>query len=507
MGSITSARRTIATPALLGIVFGLALLAYLPVLGIGFLSDDYGFLFRAETRDLRGYWGWNIFLPSHGAGVAYYRPFGMIMTWQLGWQLWGLNPLPYHLLGLLLHAATSVVLALLVADLAGKQWAGIFAGSLFAVFPAHTEAVGWLSAQWDIWAALFSLLSLWLFTRWWKETRSEQHGTQNAAPLYLLSLLAYTLAIFSKESALTWIMVIALVPLLLKGQIKPSRVRAIIVALLPFAAVLLAYTAIRFAAIGSFGVYDAADNSIEAYQSNITGNLGALLAPINSTVLANPIRLSVGVLCLIALAVGLAVYSKHYRRLVIFLGAALGLTILPVTTLRVIGVDLQGNRLLYLPSTIYCAMVGVLLYRAIERTGGTVKRALAIAAGVVLVLSIGAAWMHLSAWQTATRLADGSGETLARLIPYTAGGQGEPTPMRWFIQDPPDSYKGAQIMRNGLDDLYHFITGAPPPMITYVTNPDQIPPLNAEQESYKIRFLFDEARAEYQAEVESLQER
>ncbi|MEO5953838.1 MAG: hypothetical protein ABIQ44_15355, partial [Chloroflexia bacterium] len=156
-----------------GIIPLLAIIAYLPVLGIGFLSDDYGFLFRAETRDLRGYLGWQIFLPSQGSGVAYYRPFGMLTTWQLGWQLWKLNSFPYHLLGLMLHACVALILGLSVSDLTGKKSAGILAGALFAVYPIHMEAVGWLSSQWDVWAALFAIVSLWLFTKWWRTSSVE----------------------------------------------------------------------------------------------------------------------------------------------------------------------------------------------------------------------------------------------------------------------------------------------------------------------------------------------
>jgi hypothetical protein len=406
----------------------LAVLAYLPALGVGFLSDDFGFLFRAETRDLRGYLGWQILLPSQGTGVAFYRPFGMLTTWQFDWQLWGLNPFPYHLLGLLLHAATALVLGLLISDLMGKRSAGLLAGALFAVFPIHTEAVGWLSAQWDIWAALFSITSLWLFNRWWRTTNSSADSTVSKRMgwlLYALSLLAYTLAIFSKESALTWIGALCLVPLfsILQNTATIRRTAGkAIPALLPFGAVLLVYLTIRFVALGSFGGYAAASNSLEIFSKNAIGDALALLAPISPAVLGEPIKLLVGFLSGIVLVICLALYARSRPKMVAFCLVWLALSVVPVLNLQVYPDDLQGNRLLYLPAAGYCALIMILMQAALERLH---PRARAIAGGLVggaLALFAIMSWAQVSIWQIATRQADAVGTTLARLIPV-----GDPT--------------------------------------------------------------------------------
>src|SRR5438093_6392031 len=76
----------------------LAVVAYAPVLGIGFLSDDFALLGQG-TRDIT----LESLLPVPYSFV--YRPVGTLLTWSIGLRAWGLNLLPYHVEGLLVPAA------------------------------------------------------------------------------------------------------------------------------------------------------------------------------------------------------------------------------------------------------------------------------------------------------------------------------------------------------------------------------------------------------------------
>src|SRR4051812_38520588 len=78
----------------------LAFVAYFFVLRVGFLGDDFIFLDTARDRGI----DLEVLLP--GQRWFFYRPVGGLFTWELGWQLWGYNPFPYHLIQVLLHAAT-----------------------------------------------------------------------------------------------------------------------------------------------------------------------------------------------------------------------------------------------------------------------------------------------------------------------------------------------------------------------------------------------------------------
>lgn len=76
----------------------LALAAYLTALGVGFLSDDFVILSSVRSSGV----DFNAFVPD--PTWPFYRPVSTMLIWELGWQVWGFNPLPYHLIGLLLHA-------------------------------------------------------------------------------------------------------------------------------------------------------------------------------------------------------------------------------------------------------------------------------------------------------------------------------------------------------------------------------------------------------------------
>src|SRR5690349_15417311 len=114
----------------------LAVIAYVPVLQIGFLSDDSVLL--AGGRQALGLQN---LLPE--PAWIFYRPVGTLLTWELGGRLWGLDPWPYHLASLALHAGTALALASWWGAAAGRRGPGLLAGALFAVFPLHLEAVGW----------------------------------------------------------------------------------------------------------------------------------------------------------------------------------------------------------------------------------------------------------------------------------------------------------------------------------------------------------------------------
>ena len=155
----------------------LAIVAYVTTLRIGFLSDDFLLMDAARQG------GINLGVWAPDPNWLFYRPVGAILTWQLGWQLWGFNPFPYHLFGLLLHAGVSLALGLWLATVASNRVLGWLAAALFAVFPLHTEAVGWLAAQWDVLATFFSLLALWLFTVWYRETGKDRTHRSFTPPL------------------------------------------------------------------------------------------------------------------------------------------------------------------------------------------------------------------------------------------------------------------------------------------------------------------------------------
>src|SRR5688572_7193910 len=96
----------------------LAVAAYLPALRVGFLSDDPILLVGADAGGL----DLASFQPNSLA--PFYRPVGLLLAWTLNYQLWGLDPFPYHLVGLLLYAAQALILGLWVAEVSSRPLLG-----------------------------------------------------------------------------------------------------------------------------------------------------------------------------------------------------------------------------------------------------------------------------------------------------------------------------------------------------------------------------------------------
>src|SRR5438105_5024656 len=75
-----------------------AIVAYATVLRVGFLAEDF------LSVDIARQLGLDLQLWRPGSTWPDYRPVGDLLTFVIGWKLWGANPLPYHAIGLVLHA-------------------------------------------------------------------------------------------------------------------------------------------------------------------------------------------------------------------------------------------------------------------------------------------------------------------------------------------------------------------------------------------------------------------
>ncbi|MCS7049569.1 MAG: tetratricopeptide repeat protein [Verrucomicrobiae bacterium] len=92
------------------------------------------------------------------------------LTWlsfALDYQLWGRNPVGYHLTNLVLHAANvALVFALAHRLLAAERiWPAFFTAALFGVHPLRVESVAWVTERKDVLFTFFYLLALWAWTR------------------------------------------------------------------------------------------------------------------------------------------------------------------------------------------------------------------------------------------------------------------------------------------------------------------------------------------------------
>ncbi len=183
------------TPGILALLaLAVFFAAYWPALRGGFIWDDDRYLTQNPLlSDAHGLW--KIWFSKE---TDQYYPMVFTSFW-LEKSLWGLNPLGYHFVNIILHAANACLLGLILARLKLKS-AWLIAG-IFALHPVHVESVAWITERKNVLSGFFFLLSLlsWL--------RYEEKGKMSR---YAMALAAFVLALFSKTVACSLPVVILL---------------------------------------------------------------------------------------------------------------------------------------------------------------------------------------------------------------------------------------------------------------------------------------------------------
>ena len=152
-------------------------------------------------------------------GEASYRPVPT-MSYYLLYQVFGTDPLGYHLFSVLLHALNAILVLLLILSLRSRLWVALSAAALFAVHPVVTEAVNCVSFNEDLLAACFFLTAL--LTAIW----SERPDGSLRLWIESVSWLTFAFALFSKEMALTLPVVIYLKNVIFKAPADNQGVSA-----------------------------------------------------------------------------------------------------------------------------------------------------------------------------------------------------------------------------------------------------------------------------------------
>lgn len=78
-------------------------------------------------------------------------------------QLFGMKPGGHHMMNVLLHAASVVLLFLALRRLTGAVWRSAFVAAVFAIHPLRAESVAWVVERKDVLAGVFFMLALYLY--------------------------------------------------------------------------------------------------------------------------------------------------------------------------------------------------------------------------------------------------------------------------------------------------------------------------------------------------------
>ena len=144
--------------AMIPVCIGLAaivLLVFSQTLRNGFFNYDDVLYVTANPQVIHGFTWAGIkwaFTSCRPAG------FWFPLTWlslMLDSQLYGMNASGFHFTNVLLHAATTVLLFLLLNQMTGTLWRSAFAAAIFAVHPLRVESVAWVAERKDTLSGFF----------------------------------------------------------------------------------------------------------------------------------------------------------------------------------------------------------------------------------------------------------------------------------------------------------------------------------------------------------------
>jgi hypothetical protein len=419
----------------------LAVVAYAPVLTLWFALDDFILL------DYNKFLRWPSAFVQFGPSSLFYRPISISLIWNAGEALFGANALPYHLMSLGLHALAAWLLGRAVAEIAGEARVGWLAGGLFAVYPLNTEAVGWLAAQWDLWAAVGGLAALWGFARAWRQPDRRA---------YALGLGAMALAVGMKESILLLPVLLPFVALVTtRSGPAADRPRALLgwIALarravawsLPYAVPTLAFVALRVSARGSLGGYPGQRTDYAAFfWDNLVAAGQELVMPLNRSVFAAPLVQVGGFLVAAGLLGGLALWARRRGPLLLLAGAWILVFLAPVLNLiPPTNPEHLGNRIFYIASMGYCLVLAGLAAGALDRLWAE-RMGRAVALGTLL-LAVPLTWIQLGPWVQSARQA----RTLLAEIDQIMVPNAQKVQVN--VAGLPDWYQGAYLFGGGLN--------------------------------------------------------
>jgi protein O-mannosyl-transferase len=217
--------KKISKPELWGAIFIVlaVFIAYWPALRSGFIWDDDAYVTHNQT--LHNLNGLQEIWFNAGATPQYY-PL-VFTTFWLEYHLWGLNPLGFHLVNVLLHALGSLLLWRVLAQL--KVPGAWLAAAIFALHPVQVESVAWITERKNVLSAVFYFLAALAYLRFINTENSGSADIQRRY-FYFAAFILFVAALLSKTVTCSLPAALLLVHWWKKGRLRPQD----ILSLLPF---------------------------------------------------------------------------------------------------------------------------------------------------------------------------------------------------------------------------------------------------------------------------------
>src|SRR5690348_10036401 len=239
---------------------------YSPSLNFQFVLDDHRFTGDPRIQFPDHVWDYfanYVWAQFTGGPPSFYRP--LFLVWlRINFILSAMSPWGWHLLSIVKHLAVAVLLGFLVLRLLRDRIAALIAATLFALHPAQTESVAWVTVPDPLMSAAV-LGAVLLYLRWIEvfphpqrqERKSRKAARTKKAESYWLiaSAAACFAALLAKETAILLpILIFALALMVPRGENGDVdfrvRLRRALRKTVPFLCVTGLYLLMRLHALG-----------------------------------------------------------------------------------------------------------------------------------------------------------------------------------------------------------------------------------------------------------------
>jgi len=295
---------------------------------------------------------------------GFYRPLQTI-TYALNYSLNKLNVRGYHFTSVIIHILAALAVFWFINILYDDNILSSIAAVLFVIHPVHTVVVSYISTRAESLCLLFVLLS---FIFYIKSLRSK-----NIIP-YILMLLSYPLALFSKETSLILPALLLLYHYTFKEKIRPKEFLSIL-------GIICIYALLRTTLVETVPIVRLHSTTIlqrlPGFFVAITNYIRLLFLPFHLHIeygqtvfnFSNPQAL-LGLLILAFLLFWAYKSAKSNNKLVFFSIGWFFIGLLPVSNLFPINAYMSENWL-YLPSIGFFVIVANLIKKIPQAKKGT----------------------------------------------------------------------------------------------------------------------------------------
>jgi len=350
----------------IGIIILLVLVSYINVFRNEFVWDDH--IFIVENNKITSF----SYIPyyfTHESMNSLWRPIRETL-YIVTYKIWGLNAFGYHLNSLILHSLISLLVFLIISNIARNKEIALFSAILFAVHPIHTERVTNMTGAFDMLGLMFFLLGVYLFIKY-REFGQKKH-------LYY-SILFYVMALLSSEEVITFIGILILYDICFSANLKEFRIKDIklIKEYAAYIIVSIVYVLLHFLIVQRVGrtlsyFEDSFYVTLLTSLKSVIYYIGLLIYPVNLTIyrtipkatsiLSINFMLSFAAMMIIGYIMVKCYKSKTISKLIFFSFGWFFITMflfynfIPKSTF-------MADRYLYFPSIGFCLLLGYLLYK------------------------------------------------------------------------------------------------------------------------------------------------